>query len=145
MAFQPEGATDKSFRAVSADKTKATVSVSGMTITVKGVAAGKVNIPVVSGNGELAAVAEITSPPVNPGVRMFLKTESFEHNGVTVTLSELSALQRIEHLALMKRQAEQAESDSNRKFTVEDAIRTGAFLVAMSLWHNHPRRRRCRL
>lgn len=26
---------------------------------------------------------------------MFLKTESFEHNGVTVTLSELSALQRI--------------------------------------------------
>ncbi len=37
---------------------------------------------------------------------MFLKTESFEHNGVTVTLSELSALQRIEHLALMKRQAE---------------------------------------
>lgn len=46
---------------------------------------------------------------------MFLKTESFEHNGVTVTLSELSALQRIEHLALMKRQAEQAESDSNRE------------------------------
>ncbi len=41
---------------------------------------------------------------------MFLKTESFEYNGVTVTLSELSALQRIEHLALMKRQAEQAES-----------------------------------
>lgn len=71
---------------------------------------------------------------------MFLKTESFEHNGVTVTLSELSALQRIEHLALMKRQAEQAESDSNRKFTVEDAIRTGAFLVAMSLWHNHPQK-----
>ena len=71
---------------------------------------------------------------------MFLKTESFEHTGVTVTLSELSALQRIEHLALMKRQAEQAESDSNRKFTVEDAIRTGAFLVAMSLWHNHPQK-----
>ena len=71
---------------------------------------------------------------------MFMKTESFEHNGVTVTLSELSALQRIEHLALMKRQAEQAESDSNRKFTVEDAIRTGAFLVAMSLWHNHPQK-----
>ena len=60
VAFQPEGVTDKSFRAVSADKTKATVSVSGMTITVNGVAAGKVNIPVVSGNGEFAAVAEIT-------------------------------------------------------------------------------------
>lgn len=29
---------------------------------------------------------------------MFLKTESFEYNGVSVTLSELSALQRIEHL-----------------------------------------------
>lgn len=141
VAFQPEGATDKSFRAVSADKTKATVSVSGMTITVKGVAAGKVNIPVVSGNGELAAVAEITVTASYSGEsEMFLKTESFEHNGVTVTLSELSALQRIEHLALMKRQAEQAESDSNRKFTVEDAIRTGAFLVAMSLWHNHPKK-----
>ncbi|PRT57371.1 phage minor tail protein G [Escherichia coli] len=70
---------------------------------------------------------------------MFLKTESFEHNGVTVTLSELSALQRIEHLALMKRQAEQAESDSNRKFTVEDAIRTGAFLVDVPV-HNHPQK-----
>ncbi len=45
---------------------------------------------------------------------MFLKTESFEHNGVSVTLSELSALQRIEHLALMKRQAEQAESSSTK-------------------------------
>ena len=68
---------------------------------------------------------------------MFLKTESFEYNGVTVTLSELSALQRIEHLALMK---QQAESDSNRKFTVEDVIRTGAVVVAMSLWHNHPQK-----
>ncbi|WP_159187114.1 phage tail assembly chaperone G, partial [Escherichia coli] len=66
---------------------------------------------------------------------MFLKTESFEHNGVTVTLSELSALQRIEHLALMKRQAEQAESDRNRKFAVEDDIRTGAYLPEMYLWH----------
>ncbi|WP_024165802.1 phage tail assembly chaperone G, partial [Escherichia coli] len=51
--------------------------------------------------------------------------------------SELSALQRFDY---MKRQAEQAESDSNRKFTVEDAIRTGAFVVAMSLWHNHPKK-----
>ncbi len=41
---------------------------------------------------------------------MFLKTEQFEYNGVSVTLSELSALQRIEHLALLKRRAEQAES-----------------------------------
>ncbi|KEL20525.1 bacteriophage lambda minor tail family protein [Escherichia coli 3-373-03_S4_C3] len=41
---------------------------------------------------------------------MFLKTESFEHNGVTVTLSELSALQRIEHLAWLKEQEKKAES-----------------------------------
>ncbi|MEE9637786.1 phage minor tail protein G, partial [Escherichia coli] len=71
---------------------------------------------------------------------MFLKTESFEHNGVTVTLSELSALQRIEHLALMKRQAEQADSDSNQQVALADLIRTGAFVVAMSLWHNHPKK-----
>ncbi len=80
------------------------------------------------------------SPPVNPESQRCLKTESFEYNGVTVTLSELSALQRIEHLALMKRQAEPAGSDSNRQVTVEDVIRTGAFLVAMSLWHNHPKK-----
>ena len=48
--------------------------------------------------------------------------------------------ERIEHLALMKRQAEPAGSDSNRQVTVEDVIRTGAFLVAMSLWHNHPKK-----
>ncbi|MFP1455082.1 Ig-like domain-containing protein [Escherichia coli] len=37
VAFQPEGATDeRATSAVSADKNKATVSVSGMTITVKG-------------------------------------------------------------------------------------------------------------
>ncbi|SRG66465.1 tail component of prophage [Shigella flexneri 2a] len=71
---------------------------------------------------------------------MFLKTESFEHNGVTVTLSELSALQRIEHLFLMKRQAEQADSDSNQQVALADLIRTGAFVVAMSLWHNHPQK-----
>mgnify|MGYP002611333560 FL=1 len=71
---------------------------------------------------------------------MFLKTESFEHNGVTVTLSELSALQRIEHLALLKRRAEEAEATGNLQVSVEDLVRTGAFLVAMSLWHNHPQK-----
>ncbi|OCF11316.1 phage minor tail protein G, partial [Shigella sonnei] len=59
---------------------------------------------------------------------------------VTVTLSELSALQRIEHLFLMKRQAEQADSDSNQQVALADLIRTGAFVVAMSLWHNHPKK-----
>ncbi|WP_439895934.1 hypothetical protein [Escherichia coli] len=57
MAFQPEG-NDKSFRAVSADKTKVTVSVSGMTITVKG-CCRKVNIPVYPVM-VIAVVAEIT-------------------------------------------------------------------------------------
>ncbi|EHO8626049.1 phage minor tail protein G [Salmonella enterica] len=71
---------------------------------------------------------------------MFLKTESFEYNGVAVTLSELSALQRIEHLALLKRQAEQAGSGDNLQVSVEDLVRTGAFLVAMSLWHHHPKK-----
>ncbi|EOA8244227.1 TPA: phage minor tail protein G, partial [Escherichia coli] len=61
-------------------------------------------------------------------------------NGVSVTLSELSALQRIEHLALLKRRAEQAESSGNLQVSVEDLVRTGAFLVAMSLWHNHPQK-----
>ncbi len=112
VAFQPEGATDKSFRAVSADKTKATVSVSGMTITVNtwvqaqhsGLYPVMVNL--------LRLQKSLSHLKGNPSGEsaMFLKTESFEHNGVTVTLSpELSALQRIEHLALMKRQAEQAE------------------------------------
>ena len=71
---------------------------------------------------------------------MFLKTEQFEYNGVSVTLSELSALQRIEHLALLKPRAEQAESSGNLQVSVEDLVRTGAFLVAMSLWHNHPQK-----
>ena len=71
---------------------------------------------------------------------MFLKTEQFEYNGVSVTLSELSALQRIEHLALLKRRAEEAEASGNLQVSVEDLVRTGAFLVAMSLWHNHPKK-----
>lgn len=71
---------------------------------------------------------------------MFLKTESFEYNGVTVTLSELSALQRIEHLAWLKEQEKKAESSGNLQVSVEDLIRGGAFLVAMSLWHNHPQK-----
>ncbi|HCQ4237595.1 TPA: phage portal protein [Escherichia coli] len=59
VAVQPEGATDKTFRATSANQNFATITVKGNTITVKGVAAGKAQIPVVTGNGEFAAVAEI--------------------------------------------------------------------------------------
>lgn len=54
---------------------------------------------------------------------MFLKTEQFEYNGVSVTLSELSALQRIEHLALLKRRAEEAEASGNLQVSVEDLVR----------------------
>lgn len=68
---------------------------------------------------------------------MFLKIELFEYNGVIVTFFELLVLQRIEYFVLMKRQVEQAELDSNRKFIVEDVIRIGAFLVAMFLWYNY--------
>ncbi|EDT8873015.1 phage minor tail protein G [Salmonella enterica subsp. enterica] len=71
---------------------------------------------------------------------MFLKTEQFEYNGVTITLSELSALQRIEHLAWLKKQEEQVESDASQQVMVEDLIKTGALLVAMSLWHSHPQK-----
>ncbi|WP_181020484.1 Ig-like domain-containing protein, partial [Escherichia coli] len=46
--------------AISADPSKATISVKDMTITVTGVKDGKVSIPVISGNGQFAAVAEIT-------------------------------------------------------------------------------------
>ncbi len=58
---------------------------------------------------------------------MFLKTEQFEYNGVSVTLSELSALQRIEHLALLKRRAEEAEVSGNLQVSVEDLSEPGRF------------------
>ena len=48
VTVEPENATDKTFRAISADPSKATISVKDMTITV------------ISGNGQFAAVAEIT-------------------------------------------------------------------------------------
>ncbi|EAA6838874.1 phage minor tail protein G [Salmonella enterica] len=71
---------------------------------------------------------------------MFLKTESFDHNGATVTLSELSALQRIEHLGWLKERENRAGARGNLQVTVEDLIKEGAFLVAMSLWRNHPQK-----
>lgn len=61
---------------------------------------------------------------------MFLKTEQFEYNGVSVTLSELSALQRIEHLALLKRRAEQEESSGNLQVSVEERVSGGDVSVA---------------
>lgn len=66
---------------------------------------------------------------------MFLKNESFEHNGQAVTLYELSALQRIEHLEYLKQLEAVDESDIQK--AMELTIRSGAMLVAMSLWHQH--------
>ncbi|GHK73504.1 hypothetical protein ECZU12_49150 [Escherichia coli] len=66
VAFQPEGATDKSFRAVSADKTKATVSVSGMTITVKALLQARSTFRSYPVMVSLLRLQKSTSPPVNP-------------------------------------------------------------------------------
>ena len=60
VSFEPESATDKTFRAVSADPSTGTIAVKDMAITVTGVKAGKVSIPVISGNGQFATVAEVT-------------------------------------------------------------------------------------
>ncbi|MFB5644538.1 phage tail assembly chaperone G [Kluyvera ascorbata] len=66
---------------------------------------------------------------------MFLKTEPFERNGVTVTLYELSALQRIEHLEHLK--GLEAVTDADMQAALNMTIKSGALLVAMSLWHTH--------
>lgn len=68
---------------------------------------------------------------------MFLKTEPFEYNGQTVTLSELSALQRLEYLAWVKEKEEQRGEAVSEQQALDDLVRDGALLVAMSLWHNH--------
>lgn len=68
---------------------------------------------------------------------MFLKNEPFEYNGQTVTLSELSALQRLEYLAWVKEKEEQRVEAVSEQQALDDLIREGALLVAMSLWHNH--------
>ncbi|MBJ9144244.1 phage minor tail protein G [Citrobacter braakii] len=68
---------------------------------------------------------------------MFLKSEPFNHNGQTVTLCELSALQRLDHLAWIKAQEEQGGAPASEQQALDALIREGALLVAMSLWHNH--------
>ncbi len=66
---------------------------------------------------------------------MSLKTEPFEWNGETVTLNELSALQRILHLEYLKKIAKIDDGDFQK--AMAETIRTAAFVVAMSLWHTH--------
>ena len=67
---------------------------------------------------------------------MFLKSEPFERNGNTVTLYELSALQRIEHLEHLK--TLESITDADMQAAMDMTIKSGALLVAMSLWHGHP-------
>ncbi|KXN44822.1 phage tail protein [Escherichia coli] len=71
---------------------------------------------------------------------MFEHQRKYQGKGVALKRSEVSPQQRIGHLALLKRRAEQAEASGNLQVSVEDLVRTGAFLVAMSLWHNHPQK-----
>ncbi|MDF3830234.1 phage minor tail protein G [Pseudocitrobacter sp. 2023EL-00150] len=66
---------------------------------------------------------------------MFLKTEQFEWNGTSITLHELSALQRIEYLEYLKKI--EAIEDGDIQTAMGVTIQTAAFVVAMSVWHEH--------
>lgn len=70
------------------------------------------------------------------GVTHVFKSEPFERNGKTVTLYELSALQRIEHLEHLK--TLESITDADMQAAMDMTIKSGALLVAMSLWHGHP-------
>jgi phage minor tail protein G len=69
---------------------------------------------------------------------MFLKSEPFEFKGHTVTLYELSALQRIEHLKyyadLNKDLPDNADDPEHYHFLVARNIQAAGRLVSMSLW-----------
>ncbi|MBL1729244.1 phage minor tail protein G, partial [Klebsiella pneumoniae] len=76
---------------------------------------------------------------------MFLKKDEFTHNGATVPITELSALQRITYLEYLaaEEKALSAISDDvdDQKMSaglVSMSIRAGARLIALSLWHNDP-------
>jgi phage minor tail protein G len=69
---------------------------------------------------------------------MFLKSEPFEHNGHIVTLYELSALHRLEHLQRIAEEEEKLpegiEGEELYRHLIARNIRLGARVVAMSLW-----------
>ena len=76
---------------------------------------------------------------------MFLKKDNFTWQKESLTIFELSALQRIEFLTFManEEKAVSADSDgiSDQEVTtrlIGSNIRCGARLIAMSLWHNDP-------
>jgi phage minor tail protein G len=69
---------------------------------------------------------------------MFLKSEPFEFNGETVTLYELSALQRIEFVSyiaeLHQRLPDDTDNPDTARIATEINVKVGARIVAMSLW-----------
>lgn len=71
---------------------------------------------------------------------MFLKKEPFKYNGETVTLFELSALQRIEfigYLAETSKAIPQADDVSDEEFNriaTPINVKISSRLIAMSLW-----------
>lgn len=76
---------------------------------------------------------------------MFLKKEKFTWQTESLTIFELSALQRIEFLTFMASEEKGVSADSegisDQEMTtrlVGSNIRCGARLIAMSLWHNDP-------
>jgi phage minor tail protein G len=66
---------------------------------------------------------------------MYLKTDEMTRNGQTIILFELSALQRISHLEYLKNIEAIEEGDFQK--AMEVTVQTGAWVVAMSLWHGH--------
>jgi len=76
---------------------------------------------------------------------MYLKKEKFTWQTESLTIFELSALQRIEYITFMaaEEKAVSADSDglSDQEMTarlVGSNIRCGARVIALSLWHNDP-------
>ncbi|MFY9995065.1 MAG: phage minor tail protein G [Leclercia sp.] len=72
----------------------------------------------------------------------YLKSGLFEYGAESMTLYELSALQRIEHLQFITHTEKQLPVDADEKtlypLLVEQNIRLGARIVAMSLWQADP-------
>lgn len=60
VSILPAGASDKTFRASSSDPSKATVTATGNTLTVRGVAAGTADVIVMSSDGAFVASCRVT-------------------------------------------------------------------------------------
>ncbi|MDA6220424.1 phage minor tail protein G, partial [Escherichia coli] len=64
---------------------------------------------------------------------MFLKTEQFEYNGVSVTLSELSALQRFDYMKFVSDAEQRGTTKHDVVHINQRYLETASLLVAMSL------------